>query len=472
LNQPLLSVKELSSFLSVHPKTVYKWTEQGRIPFIRVNSLIRFNRQDIEVWQEKNKIKKIELFELLPRFDLSLEKYDKMLLKGRSVLGKNSKRWNYGFGAVYIRKTKQGKDRWYIDYRDENGNRVQKVVKNAQKREDALIGLQTKVAQCFTKEHPQVAKSEKIGFLKFVEMYLENYAKVNKRSWKDDFYRLQGFIEFFGTVLLHEVSPIDIEKFKLAKLEEGIAKSTVNRYLAILKRMFNIAIEWGYAKDNPVKRVKFYSEKDNLKERILTEVEEDRLLEASSEHLRPILVVALNTGMRRGEILSLKWEQIDLEVKEIRIESTKSGKSRIVDVNSLLSDELEKLKKESRDNQHVFLNPRTGKPYGKLQTSFEGACRRAGIKGLRFHDLRHTFASRLVERGVDLIRVKDLLGHSSVKVTERYTHANRDERKKAVELLCRKSPKEPKILENLLHSCDTEEGAKKSVIVSSLFSVN
>ena len=269
MNQPLLSVKELSSFLSVHPKTVYKWTEQGRIPFIRVNSLIRFNRQDIEVWQEKNKIKKIELFELLPRFDLSLEKYDKMLLKGRSVLGKNSKRWNYGFGAVYIRKTKQGKDRWYIDYRDENGNRVQKVVKNAQKREDALIGLQTKVAQCFTKEHPQVAKSEKIGFLKFVEMYLENYAKVNKRSWKDDFYRLQGFIEFFGTVLLHEVSPIDIEKFKLAKLEEGIAKSTVNRYLAILKRMFNIAIEWGYAKDNPVKRVKFYSEKDNLKERIL-----------------------------------------------------------------------------------------------------------------------------------------------------------------------------------------------------------
>jgi excisionase family DNA binding protein len=472
LNQPLLSIKEVSSFLSVHPKTLYKWAYEGKIPFIRVNSLIRFNRHDIEVWQEKNKIKKIELFELLPRFDLSLEKYDKMLLKGRSVLGKNSKRWNYGFGAVYIRKTKQGKDRWYIDYRDENANRVQKVVKNAQKREDALIELQTKVAQCFTKEHPQFAKAEKIQFSKFAQMYLENYAKVNKRSWKDDFYRLQGFVEFFGTVLLHEVSPIDIEKFKSAKLEEGIAKSTVNRYLAILKRMFNIAIEWGYAKDNPVKRVKFYSEKDNLKERILTEVEEDRLLEASSEHLRPILVVALNTGMRRGEILNLKWEQVDLEAKEIRVESTKSGKSRIVDVNSLLSDELEKLKNESRDNQHVFLNPRTGKPYGKLQTSFEGACRRAGIKGLRFHDLRHTFASRLVERGVDLIRVKDLLGHSSVKVTERYTHANRGERKKAVELLCRRSPNEPKILENLLHSCDTEEGAKKSVIVSSLFSVN
>ena len=472
MDRTLLTVKQLSYFLHVHPNTIYKWTDEGKIPYRKINGLIRFKRQEIEDWQDRNKGKPSKISKFLPNLSLSLKNYDRMLLKGESALRKKSKRWNYGFGTVYIRKTKKGKDRWYIDYRDENANRVQRVVKNAQKREDALIELQTKVAQCFTKEHPQFATSEKIQFSKFVEMYLENYAKVNKRSWKDDFYRLQGFIEFFGTVLLHEVSPIDIEKFKSAKLEKGNTKSTVNRYLAILKRMFNIAIEWGYAKDNPVKRVKFYPEKDNLRERILTEIEEDRLLDASSEHLRPILVVALNTGMRRGEILNLKWEQIDLEAKEIRVKSTKSGKSRVVDVNSLLVDELEKLKKESRGSQHIFLNPRTGKPYGKLQTSFDGACRRAGIKGLRFHDLRHTFASRLVERGVDLIRVKDLLGHSSVKVTERYTHANREERKKAVELLCRKPPKEAKILENLLHSCDTEEEKKKSVILSSLFSVN
>jgi len=204
----------------------------------------------------------------------------------------------------------------------------------------------------------------------------------------------------------------------------------------------------------------------------LTEEEEDRLLEASSEHLRTILVVALNTGMRRGEILNLKWNQIDLQAREIRVEKTKSGKPRIVDINSFLLDVLTKLKNEHKDGQYVFLNPKTGKPYKKLQTSFKGACRRAGIKGLRFHDLRHTFASRLIMRGVDLIRVKELLGHSSVKMTERYTHSNQEGRKKAVELLCRKSLNKPKILENLLHSCDTDEGAKKSVIVSSLFSVN
>jgi len=472
LKTSLLSVKEISSFLSLHPNTIYKWTNEDKIPYLKIKRLIRFEKAEIEKYLERNKSKSIELSEFLPNLDFSLKNYDKMLLKGRSVLSKKSKRWNYGFGTVYIRKTKQGKERWYIDYRDEDGKRVQKVVKNAQQREDALIELQTKVAQCFAKEHPHIAKKEKIRFPKFVEMYLENYAKVNKRSWKDDFYRLRKFIELFGNVQLHEISPFEIEKFKLTKLSDDLSKSTVNRYLTILKRMFNVAIDWGYAKENPVKRVKFYTEKDNLKERILTEKEEDRLLEASSEHLRPILIVALNTGMRRGEILNLKWENIDFQAKEILVENTKSGRPRTIDINSHLLNELVKLKNEAQDSQNVFLNPKTGEPYKKLQTSFNGTRRRAGIKNLRFHDLRHTFASRLVERGVDLIRVKELLGHSSVKITERYTHSNQEGRKKAVELLCRESPNKPKILENLLHSCDTDEGAKKSVIVSSLFSVN
>jgi len=170
--------------------------------------------------------------------------------------------------------------------------------------------------------------------------------------------------------------------------------------------------------------------------------------------------------------LNLKWNHINLQAKEIRIEITKSGKPRIVDINSLLLKELMELKSKSENSQYVFLNPRTGKPYKKLQTSFKGTCRRADIKGLRMHDLRHTFASRLVERGVDLIRIKELLGHSTVKITERYTHSNQEGRKKAVELLCQKTHKTAKIWENLLHNCDMAKNKEKSVIVSSLFSIN
>jgi excisionase family DNA binding protein len=469
MSHQLLTVKDLSALLSMHPNTIYRWKEQGKIPCVDINGQVRFEKAEIEKFIEKNKRKHADFSELFPRLDISLEKYDKLMLKGESALSKKLKRWNYGFGAVYIRKTKQGKERWYIDYQDEDGRRVQGVVKKAQKREDALIELQSKVAECFAREHSIKAKAEKIKFPKFVEMYLENYAKVNKISWKDDFYRLQKCISFFGNVYLHEVTALDIEKFKCVKIGEGLNKTTVNHYLKILKRLFNIAIEWEYAKENPVKRIKFYSEKDSLTERILTEKEEVRLLEVASGHLRPILMVALNTGMRRGEILNLTWNRIDLEKRLIRVVNTKSGRNRIIPVNDVLFEALSGMEKGS---DYLFPNPGTGKPYRTVRRSFETACRREKIKGLRFHDLRHTFASRLVERGVDIVRVKELLGHSSVKITERYTHSNQEERKRAVELLCKGSQKTPKRVENLLHHCDMEKEKNESMSVSSLFSVN
>jgi integrase len=303
-------------------------------------------------------------------------------------------------------------------------------------------------------------------------MFIENYSKVNKRSWKDDKCRLSGLAAFFGDVPLQGVSPLDIEKFKSASISKGLSKSTVNRYLAILKRMFNVAITWGKAKDNPMKQVKLYSECDNLKERILSPDEEARLLANSPEHLVPILIVALNTGMRRGEILGLPWEQVDLKAKEIKVMRTKSGKPRVVDINSHLFETLLGLKKQDRNGQYVFLNPNTGRPYGKLRRSFETACGKARIRDLRFHDLRHTFASWLVERGADIIRVKELLGHSTVRITERYLHSNRDERKRAVELLCRKPADSEKTPSNLLHICDTEKEPGAVSRVFPLFSVN
>ena len=119
----------------MHPNTTYKWTNEGKIPFIKINGQIRFEKEEIEEWKDKKKIKSIEITEFLPNFDLSLENYDKMHLKGRSALSKNLKRWNYGIGTIYIRKTKKGKERWCIDYQDENGERVRKVVKQSQSRE-------------------------------------------------------------------------------------------------------------------------------------------------------------------------------------------------------------------------------------------------------------------------------------------------------------------------------------------------
>jgi len=429
--------------LNIHVKTVYRWKDEGKIPHVRINGLIRFDTKEIENWQEKNRKNMMNFHELLTKFELSIENYDKMLLKGRSALSKkSSKRWNYGFGSVYIRKTKRGNDRWYVDYRDRDGKRIQKVVRSAQSREEAVISLQERVFKAFTRQHDVKEEQKRIEFGEFAEMYIENYAKVKKRSWKSDYYYLNAhLVPHFKGCMLTEITQLRVEKYAVKRIEDGVRKSTVNRELACLRKMLNKAIDWGYAKENQVSRVKFFSEKDNLKERILSADEERLLLESSPDHLRPIVVVAVQTGMRKSEILGLKWKSVNMEKREIKVEKTKSGKMRIVPVNKELHVELIKLKKNER-SEWVFLNLETGQPLKDVKRAFKGACSRAGIRDLRFHDLRHTFASRLIEKGADLITVKELLGHSSVKTTERYTHSNRDQKRKAVESLSGERGKE------------------------------
>jgi integrase len=115
------------------------------------------------------------------------------------------------------------------------------------------------------------------------------------------------------------------------------------------------------------------------------------------------------------------------------------------------------------EQESVFSNPSTGKPYSDVKGSFKKACQKADITGLRFHDLRHTFASRLVESGADLITVKELLGHSTVKMTERYTHSNQTQKKNAVELLVNRAKKAP----NVAQICHTEQQEENRDVVSS-----
>ncbi|MBA7494236.1 Tyrosine recombinase XerC [subsurface metagenome] len=457
MSQSLLSVKEVSSFLHVHPKTLYKWTDKGKIPYVRINGLIRFKKQEIESWQEKYRKKTAEFANFLPKFDLSLENYDKMLLKGRSALSKKSKRWNYGFGSVYIRKTKQGKDRWYADYHV-NGKRIREVVKNAQNRAEAVLYLQEKVAEAFSQAHNPNKKKKPITFTELADRYINDYAKLNKRSWKQDMYRIEAHLKpFIGDINLNEIIPLHIEKYRAERLKIGVKKSTINRELAILKKMFNLAIDWKFTDHNPANTVKFFSERDNFKERILTKEEEYHLLEASPDHLKSIIKVALNTGIRRGEILNLKWSQIDLGRELIRVEKTKSGKSRVININSELFETLKKIRGENRKGDFVFTNPQTGCPFTTVKSSFKRASAQAKINDLRFHDFRHTFATRLAENGVHPFTMKELLGHSTFKMTERYTHPSQELKKRAVELLVEKSPKKPENLDVLARICHMEK---------------
>jgi len=383
-------------------------------------------------------------------------------------LGKHSKRWNYGFGAVYLRKTKRGKDRWYIDFIDGQGKRQRQVVRDAQSRGEALIALQSRVSEVFSGKFNLKSKREPMKFTELAKTYIEDYAKANKKSWTCDHYCLEAHLKpCFGRLKLEDVSPLLIEQYRAERLKSGVQKSTTNRELALLKKMFNLAIDWGFAATNPVLKVKLFSERDNLKERVLSEEEEVRLLAQCTAHIRPIVIAALNTGMRKNEILTMKWSDVDFKQRTILLTKTKSGKNRTVPINGALLEVLEAHKAESK-SEYVFTGP-SGRHLVTVRRAFENACRRAGIKGLRFHDLRHTFGTRLIRKGVDIVTVQSLLGHYSVTVTQRYTHTDGGQKKNAVELL---SPKTAKIPEDLSHIWHSEKAKGNQARPIPLFSMN
>ena len=457
MNDSLLTVTEAAEHLHLSQSTIYRLVKRELLPCIKKSFGLRFRSKEIEEWLDMSRQKNY-LPTLTPQERLTKSSFERLDNRGiRALASSRSKtRYDLGFGHIYQRRTKSGKVRWYLEYHDAQGKRIQKVAPLAIAKEEAAIALQEEVKGEFDRNYGIRREQGKINFAGLSDMYLDNYAKSNKKSWKEDKYRIEARMKpYFGEFGLQDINPLLLEKYRAERLETGVTKSTVNRELTIMKKMFNLAIDWELASENPVQKVKLFSEKDTAKERILSGDEETRLLSESPGYLRPVLLTALNTGMRRGEILKLRWNQVDLGKKIIRVEHTKGGKSRLIPINDVLSRELVKARDNSDGSELVFPSPKTGRPYTELKKSFKGACKRAEIENMRFHDLRHTFATRLIEEGVDLITVRDLLGHFSVRVTQRYTHSNQNLKREAVDLLAAGRARKAENSADLLHICDT-----------------
>jgi site-specific recombinase XerD len=156
--------------------------------------------------------------------------------------------------------------------------------------------------------------------------------------------------------------------------------------------------------------------------------------------------------MRKGEILGMKWSQVDFSRSYIKVERTKSGKTRFIPMNSIVESTLKDVADKKDHDQYVFWNSKTHKPIQDVKVGFKNACKRVGIKGLRFHDLRHNFANKLVENGVDIVTVSELLGHSDINLTvKRYSHPSPSHKKQAVEsLIDNKEKKSAELLPEIL----------------------
>jgi len=317
--------------------------------------------------------------------------------------------------------------KWWVDYTFQ-GKRIRKPVST--KKSDALDYLAKVKSDILYRKHP-LPRNEKVPFFELAEKYL-SLQSMHKKSFKTDIALMKPLVSYFGNYIVNEITIEHIDLYKNERLHtkirkgkkfpEGkpISKTTINRELALMRNMFNKAVEWGMLSWNSIARIKLY--KEEPKERILTEKEIGKLVSMAKPPLKDIILVAINTGMRKGEILNLKWDYVNLEEKFIETRS-KTNKIRIIPINDALAKILSRLSLKREGREHVFENLRTNKPFTDVKKSWATLLEKAGIKDFRFHDLRHCFATYTLLKGGDLISLREILGHSDIKTTGRYAKA-------------------------------------------------
>ena len=271
------------------------------------------------------------------------------------------------------------------------------------------------------------AKKSVPTFTEFFEEQYIPYVKPRKRTWKKDleYYNLRLKSEF-GNKQLSKITRHQIQAFLTRIKVEGLAASTCNHYLKLTHRIYQICIDLSIIEKNPASRIPHYKE-ENMIENYLTDEELKRFVEVlltdSNRNVCNILLLMLNTGCRVNEILSLSWSDCDLQNKVIRIsaKNSKSRKMRSIPLNSGAVNILRKQCLITKNLGHCFINFQTGKKYSTISKVFQRIKNLARVD-IRLHDLRHNFASMLINDGRTLFEVQQILGHSNPKITQRYAH--------------------------------------------------
>ncbi len=275
--------------------------------------------------------------------------------------------------------------------------------------------------------------NKKINLYDFCKFYLE-YSINNKakNTYRMECLILDNFKKFIGNQELNKINENHIESYKRLRIEKGLKHSSINRELALIKFLFTKAVDWNYISTVPkIRLLKLQKQPPKLLtvEQIIT------LVENSSLWLKPILIVLRNTGLRTQELLNLRFEDIDFENKTLFIRSDKTSDYRFIPINSELFDQLtwakvyyplpymnKVIKRKECQMNYVFCNL-DGSKLKSISKSFRKLSKKSGIKATP-HMFRHSFASHLLMKGVDILSVKELLGHKDITTTQVYLHVN------------------------------------------------
>lgn len=364
-------------------------------------------------------------------------------------------------------QTRQGKRGRYRIGRDGSLNPMQARDIALRLAADVAHGKDVHAEKVKAREETERAKARTLGV--FLDAVFAPWFKEHQSRTTDTVRKVKTAFADLLSKPMDSITPWWMEKWRTERRKAGIAVTTLNREAAALKAVLSRAAEWGYLDQSPLARgklkplraddngkIRYLSPDEEKRLRATLDARETRLREARAsanewrkergypilptlwdcafaDHLKPMVVLALNTGVRRGELFSLTWGNINFHTKTLTVEghTAKSGKTRHVPFNAEALDVLKQWRENSTGEGLVFPG-KGGKRLDNVQSAWETLLKEAGIKGFRFHDLRHTFASKLVMAGVDLNTVRELLGHGDIKMTLRYAHLAPEHKAEAV----------------------------------------
>lgn len=346
------------------------------------------------------------------------------------------------------------KERWFyrFQFTDETGKRksIRKLCTSESNAKSELRKSINKHEQAGERIH----EGERMKFSELVERYEKSKVfaaqyKANRkvaglRSHKTAKVLLGAAKAHFGAKLIKSIRPSDVENYKLKRLntktrgDKERAISSVNRELALLRATLNFAIREGWLAHNVFSKCSVISKADeNKRERVLSFDEEKRLLEAleyknkqekqTIVHIKPLIIAAIDTGCRRGELFKLRWQDVDFDngLIYIRATNTKTQTARVVGITERLHNELFKLWNDSAQQLELSVFGYESE-YSNIYKAWKTACDKAKIYDLHFHDLRHTFATRIVEAGTPMALAMKLTGHSQLSTFQRYNNTTHD----------------------------------------------
>lgn len=329
-------------------------------------------------------------------------------------------------------------NKWVVDLYLPNGRRFVRTVGGKKQAEQ----VEKKIESEKIEGKWNIRETKDISFEELIEKYLE-YAQMNKAksTYEVDRVRInKHLVPYFGDMLISMITSQMVDEYKIRRSRTGASPKTINNELLNLSHILKMAMRWRYVDRNVVSGVEKMKVVQNMP-RFLSETEIERILYFAREsYIYPLLVTALHTGMRKSELLNLKWLDIDFPLGTIMVQSktdwhTKNYKARVLQMTPVLISVLLAHRKLQNamgfENEYVF-TWRGRQIHSGISKSLEGILGQAGIKGVTLHTFRHTFASQLVMAGVPLRDVQELMGHESFETTLRYAHLSEEHVKKQV----------------------------------------